>query len=76
MKKYHVATTGYDGYTTMTETELKEYIRDEVKRARRYFGTAVCHRSVNDDKTTLWFEITARQDKHSTRWALITAHKH
>jgi len=75
MKKYHVATTGYAGYITMTAEELRAYVREESKKARRYFGTAVAHRRLHKDGD-ISIDITARKDQQSASWARIIAHKH
>jgi len=74
MKRYHVSISGYEGLTTFNETELKAFLKEETNRARRYFGTAVCHKSISDDRT--WFEITSRKDKRSSRWLFLTAYHH
>lgn len=75
MKRYHVATSGYQGYVSMSETELKQYVKDETIKARRYFKTAVCRKHVTEDKN-IYFKITARKDERSALWVNITAHKH
>ena len=75
MKRYHVATTGYQGYVTMSEMDLKAYVKEETIKARRYFGTAVCHKFIGDSGT-IYFKVTARKDENSSLWTNITAHKH
>lgn len=77
MRKYHVATSGYIGYTTMTESELKQYVKEETARARRYFGTAVCHTAKGEMfGGSIYYTITARKDEGSALWLNITAHMH
>lgn len=76
MLKYHVATSGYDGYVTMSKEELTAYVNSEVKRARRYFKTAVKHVYMPKESTSIYYQITARRDKNSASWINITAHKH
>jgi hypothetical protein len=75
MKIYHVATTGYGGYITLPYNDLVTYVRNETLRARRYFGTAVCH-TFKADNGNIYYTITARKDKRSALWVNITAHTH
>lgn len=75
--RYHVATSGYTGYATMTGADLKAYVKDETTRARRYFGAAVCHNQSSEMRPgTFYFKITARRDERSALWVNITAHLH
>ncbi len=77
MPKYHVHTSGYQGYVTMTDQELKTYIKEETTKARSYFKTAVCHKTKSySEKGKLYFDIIARRDVKSARWLFISATPH
>ena len=71
MRKYSVTTAGYEGSVVLTEQELKEYVKEETDKARRFFGTAVCHRDCYEKVNA--YRITARRDRRSAGWVTITA---
>ena len=49
-------------------SEVQDIIRQDIERARRYFGTAVAHYEKGFETNTIYVEITARRDKRSALW--------
>jgi hypothetical protein len=58
-----------DKGSAITAKEVKEVIRDDIARARAYFGTAVAHYSKSCLSDKRWIvKITARRDEESALW--------